>query len=208
MSRWASPVPTSVAIVVAVIVAAGADAAPDNPKPVPETKPQAAAQKETGAPEQSKPGPEHAVLAREAGTWDAAVEIRMGPPGALPQISKGVEISRLCCNGLWLIKEFRSDPAYPSFEGHGVAGYDPVKKRYTGIWVDSDLNTPMISEGTYDAASKTMTWQGSVLSGGKEMRFREVDVWKDENSRQFTMYMPGPDGKEAAGLSISYTRRK
>ncbi len=208
MSRRSNRALTLVAIVVVAIVAAGVDAAPDDPQPAPASKPQGAAQKEAGAPEQSKPGPEHAVLAREAGTWEAAVEIRMGPPGAPPQISKGVEIGRLCCNGLWLIKEFKSDPAYPSFEGHGVAGYDPVRKRYTGIWVDSDLNTPMIAEGTYDAASKTMTWQGSVLSGGKQMRFREVDVWKDENSRQFTMYMPGPDGKEAAGLNITYSRRK
>ncbi len=147
------------------------------------------------------------MLAREAGTWDAAVEIRMGPPGAPPQISKGVEISRLCCNGLWLIREFKSDPSYPPFEGHGVGGYDPVRKKYTGVWVDSDLSTPMTSEGTYDAATRTMTYQATTFSGGKETRAREVEVWQDDDTRQLTMYMPGPDGKGSAGLIITYTRR-
>ena len=148
------------------------------------------------------------MLAREAGTWDAAVEIRMGPPGAHPEVSKGVEVSRLCCNGLWLIKEFKSDPSYPPFEGQGVAGYDPAKKKYTSVWVDSDISTPMTSEGTYDAASRTMTWQVTAFSGGKETRAREVEVWQDDDTRQLTMYMPGPEGKESAGLIITYKRRK
>jgi hypothetical protein len=206
MSRRSSRFHVVLAVVAAVIVAVGVyEAAPDNPKTA-GSKPEPAAPE--GAPQPAKPGPEHAVLAREAGTWEAAVEIRMGPPGAPPQISKGVEVNRICCNGLWLVKEFKSDPAFPPFEGRGLVGYDQAKKKYVAIWVDSDTITPMMTEGTLDAAGKIMTSNGSTVSNGKEMRFREVEVWKDDNTRQFTMYMQGPDGKESAGLSITYTRKE
>jgi len=151
---------------------------------------------------------EHAALGRAEGTWDASVEISMGPPGTPPQISKGVETNRLCCGGLWMITEFKSNPGSSPFEGHGITGYEPAKKKYTSTWVDSDLTTPMTSEGAYDAAGKTLTMRGSMMSRGKTMQWRDVEVWKDDDTRQFTMYRRGPDGKETPSLSITYTRRK
>jgi len=151
---------------------------------------------------------EHAALARDEGTWEATVEIQTGPPGSKPESSKGVEIDRLCCGGLWLVKEYKSDPSKPPFEGHGIIGYDPARKRYVAVWVDSDLTTPMISEGTYDATSRTMTMRGSMSANGKELRWRDVEVWKDDDTRQSTTYRPGPDGKESPSMSITYTRQK
>jgi len=151
---------------------------------------------------------EHASLARDEGTWETAVEIQMGPPGSRPESSKGLETDRLCCGGLWLIKEYKSDPSKPPFEGHGLIGYDPARKKYVAVWVDSDLTTPMISEGTYDASSRTMTMRGSMSANGKELRWRDVEVWKDDDTRQFTTYRPGPDGRESPSMSITYTRKK
>ena len=66
----------------------------------------------------------------------------------------------------------------------------------------------MISEGAWDAATRTMTLRGSMQASGKTMRWRDTDVWKDDDTRQFTMYRPGPDGKETPTLVITYTRRK
>src|SRR3989449_10727555 len=151
---------------------------------------------------------EHAALGRAEGTWDASVEISMGPPGTPPQISKGVETNRLCCGGLWMITEFKSNPGSSPFEGHGITGYEPAKKKYTSTWVDSDLTTPMTSEGAYDAAGKTLTMRGSMMSRGKTMQWRDVEVWKDDDTRQFTMYRRGAARQGARRLSITYTRRK
>src|SRR2546425_1464959 len=151
---------------------------------------------------------EHAALGRAEGAWDASVEVSMGPPGSPPQTSKGVETNRLCCGGLWVISEFKNNPGSSAFEGHGITGYEPAKKRYISTWVDSDLTTPMTSEGAYDAAGKTLTMRGSMMSRGKTKQWRDVEVWKDDDTRQFTMYRRGPDGKETPSLSITYTRRK
>jgi hypothetical protein len=35
-----------------------------------------------------------------------------------------------------------------------------------------------------------------------------VTEYKDPDTRVFTMYFPGPDGKEAPGMRITYKRRK
>ena len=147
-----------------------------------------------------KPGPEHAIFKDIAGTWDAKVESFMAP-GAPPTVSNGTETSRVGCGGLCLISDFKSSfvmgppgtPATP-FEGHGTETYDTAKKKYVGSWVDSMSTGLMTTESTHDAATKTMTgW---------------MVVSKDPNTRVFSMYNVGADGKEALGMRITYTRKK
>jgi hypothetical protein len=197
----------ALAAAAAALLAAGLYAkGPDSTKPAAEgaAKPEAASMPE--APPQ--PTAEHTALGRVEGTWDATVEISMGPPGTPPMASKGVETDRVCCGGLWLVTEFKSNPGTPPFEGHGISGYEPAKKKYNTTWVDSDLTTPMTSEGAYDATGRTLTMRGSMLSRGKTLQWREVEVWKDDDTRRFTMFMRGPQGQETPSLNITYTRRK
>src|SRR2546426_6998308 len=126
-------------------------AAADKPKPA--APPEGGAKQEAApAQEIPKATAEHAALGRAQGTWDASIEISMGPPGSPPQMSKGVETNRLCCGGLWMITEFKSNPGSSPFEGHGITGYEPAKRKYTSTWADSDLTTPMTSEGASGAA--------------------------------------------------------
>src|SRR6185503_15784133 len=86
------------------------------------------------AQEPTKPGPEYDVLKSQVGTWDATVEMS-AMPGQPPSVSKGVETNTML-GGLWLITDFKSEMAGAAFLGHGVAGYDPGKKKYVSTWVD------------------------------------------------------------------------
>ena len=172
------------------------------------TAPDGAKSESAQAPQPVRPSAEHNGMTRLEGSWDASVEVSMGAPGTPPQVSKGTETDRLCCGGLWLVTEFRNSPGSRAYEGHGLTGFDPSKKKYVSTWVDSDLTAPMISEGAYDATGETLTMRGSMTSRGKTMQWRSVQAWKDDDTRQVTMYMRGPDGKEAPGLKIAYTRSK
>jgi hypothetical protein len=152
-----------------------------------------------------KPGPEHEVLKNDAGVWDATVE--MLGPGA-PNVSKGVETNTML-GGLWLVTDFKSEMMSQPFQGHGVAGYDPARKKYVGTWVDSMSTGLQISESSYDASKKTMTgWIEGPDMSGKTAKMKAVTEYKDPDTRVFTMYFPGPDGKEAPGMRITYKRRK
>jgi hypothetical protein len=164
----------------------------------------AAAARAQEGPPMPKPGPEHELLKKDVGTWDATVE--MGP-GAPP--TPGTETNTLGPGGLWLISDFKSSMMGTPFQGHGVSGWDPAKKKYVGTWVDSMTTSVAVIESTYDPAARTMTaWLDAPGPDGKPTRTKAVTQYKDDDTRVFTMYMPGPDGKEAPGMRITYKRRK
>jgi hypothetical protein len=155
-----------------------------------------------------RPNPAHELLKKQAGVWDAAVE-ETTEPGAPPKVSKGIETNTLACGGLWLITEFKGEMMGQPFQGHGVTGYDPVKKKYTGIWVDGMSPALGIVEGTYDKAAKTMTFNYEGHDpDGNPIKMKMATVWKGEDSRAWTAYMVGEDGKEIPMLTINYKRRK
>ncbi|MDQ3213743.1 MAG: DUF1579 domain-containing protein [Acidobacteriota bacterium] len=156
-----------------------------------------------------KPGPEHELLKMDAGTWDAAVEVVLGP-GAPPMTSKGVEVNTIGCSGLCLITDFKGEmmPGV-AFHGHGVTAWDSLKKMYAGSWTDSMSPGMLVSQGTYDPATKKMSgsMEGPDMTG-KVVKMRTVSEWPAADSRVMTAYMPGPDGKEVQTMRITYTRRK
>jgi Protein of unknown function (DUF1579) len=154
-----------------------------------------------------KPGPEHEVLRRDVGVWDATVEMQ-GPPGTPPTVSKATETVSLL-GGFWQVTEFKGEVMGQPFEGRGATGYDPSKKKYVGTWVDS-MSTGLSSvEATLDSSKNVMT--GTMLGTdptGAATKMKEVSEWKDADNRVFTLFMPLPDGKEVQVMKITYKRRK
>lgn len=153
-----------------------------------------------------KPGPEHEVFNKDVGTWDAKLEIRPYA-GAPAQLSTAVATNRLICGGLWLIAEFRNETT--GFEGHGVYGWDAVKQKYVGVWVDSAQNFLATSEGSWDAATRTMTlWAEATVPGGKRMRWRDVTETRDADTQIFRHIIELPDGADFEMITATYTRRR
>lgn len=161
------------------------------------------------APPMLKPGPEHELFKMDEGTWDATVEVVPGP-GAAPMTSKGVEVNTLGCGGLCLITDFKGDlmPGVP-FHGHGTSTWDVVKKKYVGSWTDSMSQGLAVGETTWDPATKRISgWMEGPDMMGKVVKTRAVVEYRDRDTRVFTAYQPGPDGKEMQIMKITYTRRK
>lgn len=152
-------------------------------------------------PPEVKPGPEHALLKEWEGTWDAVVKSSAGE-------SKGTLACKVDLNGLWLLEHFKCDFGGMSFEGRGATSYDAGNKKYVNVWIDSMSTSPMVSEGTYDKATKTLTLAGNMPTpDGKSTKVTMTTVTKDANTRTFKMVGAGPDGKDFEMLSITYKRR-
>jgi hypothetical protein len=154
------------------------------------------------------PGPEHQVLASDAGTWDAVVE--MTAPDGTPMRSTGVQEDTVGCGGRCLVTSFKSEmmPGM-TFEGRGVTAWDGAKKKYVGAWTDSMSPGLGVSEGTYDAAQKSMTsFMDSTDMTGTVVKTKSVVQYPDADHKVMTMFTTAPDGKEAQTMKISYTRRK
>jgi hypothetical protein len=84
--------------------------------------------------------------------------------------------------------------------------YDAAKKKYVGVWIDSMSTAPMVMEGTFDAAKKTLTMVGDGPGpDGKPTKHRTVSEWKDEDTIHFGMYMG--DATQPA-FTVVYKRKK
>ena len=95
----------------------------------------------------AKPTDEHRILAQEEGTWDATIKSFAAGPDAEPMISKGTEVNTVMTGGLWVLSKFDGDFGGMKFEGRGQFGYDPVKKKYVGTWIDSLSPNLSVLEG-------------------------------------------------------------
>jgi hypothetical protein len=150
------------------------------------------------AQEPVKPGAEHAKLKAMEGTWDATIEM-MG------STSKGTMTYQMGLGGLWLLETFKGDFGGMTFEGRGMTSYDPHKKKYITVWIDSHSTTPMISEGNYEKEGR-MVMKGEMTHDGKAMKLTMTTEMKDMNNMVFTMTSPGPDGKDFPMMKITYKR--
>ena len=162
-----------------------------------------------GAEMQNPKTKEHEALANMVGTWDCAVKMEAlpGVPGMdKASESKCTETAELICNGLWLKSTMAGTKDGKPQSGVFIAGYDPSKKKYTGVWMSSDdkesgANT---ATGTYDAASKTWNWEWKSPMG----EGRSTCTMTDSNKNVETCYMKGPDGKEVKFMEMTRTRGK
>jgi hypothetical protein len=148
--------------------------------------------------------PECSVFQKDVGAWDVALSIRMGPGD--PQESQGVALGRLVSGGRWLVVEFRNETT--GFEGHGVYGWDAVKQRYVGNWVDDMRPFMAIGEGTWDEGTRTMTWLTDVPGpDGNPMRLRETMQAVSDDEKSYRVFVPGPAG-DFEMMTAKYTRKR
>ena len=131
-------------------------------------------------------------------------------PDAEPAISTGTEVNTVMTGGLWVLSKFNGDFGGMKFEGHGQFGYDPIKKKYIGSWIDSLSPTMSMLEGEYDAKTRTMTYVGEgVAPEGIKYTQKMVTTIKDDGTRVFTLYMKFDGTKdEVKFMEVTYRKRK
>lgn len=155
-----------------------------------------------------QPLPEHAILKKDVGTWDASIK-SWQQPDAEPIESKGSEKNEMLSGDMWLLSRFEGSFGPFKFVGVGSLGYDPVQKKYIGTWIDNMSPFLMITKADYDAATKTMTGIGESHNPetNEVMKTKSIARYIDDNTRTFAMYTTGADGKEWKMLEITYKRR-
>ena len=150
-------------------------------------------------------GPEHAVLQKSAGKWNASIKM-MGMPGGEPMMMQGTEDVTSVCNGMFIEVLHKGTDAKMPFEGHGLEGYDQVKKMYTGTWCDSWGTGMMTYEGTADAKGVlTYTCTMANPESGKVENCKMQCSMPDNNTRTMKMWK-GTDMTAPPMMEITYTR--
>ncbi len=149
-----------------------------------------------------KPLPEHEKLKKFEGEWDATVKFGGGE-------AKATASYKVTMGGFWLQNHFKADfGGNVPFEGQGLTGYDPQKKKYVSTWADSVAPHLMVMEGSFADGGKTFTETGEGMGpDAKLQKLKSVYEFKDKDNIVFTMYKV-EGGKDEQMMQIVYKRKK
>jgi len=155
------------------------------------------------------PGDAHKKLGAMAGTFNAEVKMWM-QPGAPPAGGAGVAENSWALDGRFLEQHFTGNFMGMPFTGMGFTGYDNIKKKYVGTWMDTMTTSMMISTGTANADGKSYTFTSTMDDPmtGKSSPVKEVVTVVDNDHHTLEMWGAGPDGKMFKTMEIAYTRKK
>jgi hypothetical protein len=166
--------------------------------------------------EYAKLNENHKLLADLDGNWTYTIKTWMNPdPNAKPEESKGTAVRKSIMNGRFSTLDVTGKMEMPGpdgkkkemiFVGHGTDGYDNVKKKFVGSWIDNMGTGIMFSEGTYDPATKTFTYNSEYEAvPGMKTPIREVIKITDNNHHTLEWY-ENRGGQEVKTMEINYTR--
>jgi hypothetical protein len=130
-------------------------------------------------------------------------------PDAPPIESTATSDAEVEMGGRWLEEEFTGTMWGQPFQGENLLGYDNFREEYVSVWRDNLSTGTMITRGTYDPATKTLTMTGNVddfMSGARDIPVRQVVTHTDATHSTMEMYMPGPDGNEFLTMRIESTK--
>lgn len=150
----------------------------------------------------------HELLKSFVGKWD--VNTTMWEfPGNPPQSSKNsAEVTPLL-GGRFIMTKFSGTMMGYPFEGVQIDGYDNIQKKFQTLWIDSTSTAFFLLAGSYDPATKTLTYTGrwaDPMGGMSSVRMVTRIVGPNEYVTE--MYMGLPDGKEFKSMENRYVRIK
>lgn len=166
--------------------------------------------------EMGKLNENHQLLAQLVGDWAYTVKMWMAPD-APPSESTGTATRKAEMGGRYFIANASGKFQMPGpdgkmqdidFKGMAVDGYDNAKKKFVSSWIDSMGTGIAISEGTYDAATKTFTYDGDYdIAPGVKRKVRET-VKVIDKDHHVMEWFENRGGQEVKTMEISYTRKK
>jgi hypothetical protein len=168
--------------------------------------------------EMSKLNENHKALANLDGTWNCDVKMWMdGDTSKKPDVSKSTAVRKSIMDGRFSMMDVTGKMEMPgpdgkkkemTFKGMGVDGYDNVKKKFVGTWIDNMGTGIMLAEGNYDPATKTFTYTSEVeMMPGMKTQVREVIKIVDNDHHTFEWY-ENRGGQDVKTMEINYTRKK
>lgn len=151
------------------------------------------------------PGPWHAALEPMVGSFHARTTFVMSK-GEQPSVSEGSSENRWVLGGRYLEQLYRGMSMGMPFEGIGYTGYENVKQRYVGTWMDSFGTGLMNSRGTGKPTSRVMEFEAMAHEpSGKVMKFLCKITIQDHDHHTYEMWTLGP--QRFRSMLVEYTRK-
>ncbi len=152
----------------------------------------------------ASPGREHEYLKRFEGSWKAKTKFWMAP-NTPPQESEGTMTSKLILGGRFIQANYEGQTPWGEFSGMAIDGFDRIRKKYTGIWMDSMGTIMMVFEGDLKGDVRTMTCD-YIDPTGKPSKMKGVTTIVSENEHKYESWAEAPNGDSFQNMEMIYTR--
>ena len=167
--------------------------------------------------ELAKPGEHHQQLAALAGTWTYTMKFASAPGAALAEAGHGTAVRKAIMDGRYFTTDVKGKMLMPGpdgkmadldFKGMSIDAYDNVKQKFVASWIDSLGTSIVLSEGSYDPATKTFTYDFEMEPmPGMKTKARQVVKILDADHHQMEWY-ENHGGQEVKTMEIDYVRQK
>ncbi len=117
---------------------------------------------------------EHAWLLQFTGQWTVLNKAQMQLDQPAMECTGSMKSRML--GGLWVVNEMEVHMMGNTVYGLQTIGYDPVKEKYVGTWIDSGMNHMWHYEGAVDDSGKKLTLSAegpNLLTEGKLAKYRD-----------------------------------
>lgn len=154
------------------------------------------------------PGAEHKALEPLAGEWNIVSKMWTAAD-APPMETKATCTTRWILGGRFLQDDFAGEFMGKPMQGLGLTGYDNLKKKYTGLWIDSGGTAMFTSTGKASKNGRTFTFTGKMddpMTGEKNKPLKYTIQIVSHDKHIFEMFdMSG--GKSVKMMEMVYTRK-
>ena len=153
-------------------------------------------------------GAQHQQLAEHfGGNWNVKSTMWMDP-SMPPMNSAGKSVNTAEYGGRHMRSKYSGDFMGQPFQGEALTSYDNTKGKYINLWVDSMGTGQYVTEGSYDPATKTYTFQGTMADPtkpDKQTTMKDIVRIKDKDNHVMESYEL-IDGKENKMMQLEYSR--
>jgi hypothetical protein len=156
-----------------------------------------------------QPGEHHRALDVLLGTWEGSVSFWMAPDTE-PMVSAGTVTREWAMDGRFIVEHVDADGMAPGerFKGMGIVGYNTIENRYESAWIENMATWISTANGSYDASSKTFTFEGDMLNpmtGQREWMRHVLDV-SDPRREVMVGWSRTPDGRKFKNFEGDFKR--
>ncbi len=151
------------------------------------------------------PGPQHAELQQDVGSWNIESKFWMDP-NAEPEISHMKSTVSSEFGGRFCIERMRGEVMGEPFEGMGIVGYDNHKEKWVSIWMDNMSTSIYYMEGS-EAPDGSVVMTGKAYDPMNDVVNEQKIILErsEANAPKMTMQYK-IDGKWQTSMVMTYTR--
>ncbi len=152
-----------------------------------------------------KPDPEHRKVLAGVGEWEGSVI--MNVPGMDEPMEMPCKESIKAIGDFWTTSEFTGNFGGMPFNGASTLGYDPVKKKFVGTWIDNQHPYMAMMEGDWDAEKNAIVLHYDMYDtmSGSFLKMRNETVHAD-GKYVITFFQLSDEG-ESEMMRIEMTKK-